>query len=157
MAVQKTKVTQRLALFEGPEQVKLRTWILLARTFYLIQRRVMSALAKRKMTLPQFDVLATLRFSDGVTQQELAERMLVTKGNICGLIDRLERLGWVERRTDSSDRRINHLHLTASGKKRIDSVLPEHDALVVEALRPLSMADAKTLQKLLTSLEESNT
>ena len=52
------------------------------------------------MTLPQFDVLATLWHGEGITQQELASRLLVTKGNVVGLIDRLCTAGLVERRAD---------------------------------------------------------
>src|SRR5436305_10663045 len=91
-------VSEPLALYESAPQVRLRTWVQLARTFYRIHRRIMSALARHDVTMPQFDILATLRFSEGVTQQELAERLLVTKGNVCGVLDRLEGLGWVSRR-----------------------------------------------------------
>src|SRR3954447_23520556 len=132
--------SKHLPIYESPEETRLRTWVQLARTFYLVQRGIVSALAQHKITLPQFDVLATLRFSEGVTQQELAERLLVTKGNVCGVLDRLERLGWVERRSDPEDRRANRLHLTAGGRRKVEMLLPRHDALVVESLGALSDA-----------------
>jgi DNA-binding MarR family transcriptional regulator len=156
MADRATTQPRRLPLYEGQEEVKLRTWVQLARTFYLVQRRVVSALSAHDMTMPQFDVLATLRFSEGGTQQELAERLLVTKGNVCGVLDRLERSGWVERRADPNDGRANRLHLTAVGKRKIDSVLPDHDALVLQSLRTLSAADAKSLRGLLTEVARAN-
>src|SRR4051794_20242664 len=96
-----------LPQYESAFEVKVRTWVQLARTFYLIQRRIMTMLAGHELTMPQFDVLATLRFSEGVTQQELAKRLLVTKGNVCGVLDRLEGLGWVQRRSDPKDARAN--------------------------------------------------
>jgi DNA-binding MarR family transcriptional regulator len=150
MAIQSSN--RRLALFEAEREIKLRTWVQLARTFYLFQRQVTALLFNQELTLPQFDVLATLRFSEGVTQQELADRLLVTKGNVCGVIDRLEKLRWVERRPDPADRRANRLHLTAAGKRKIDSVLPAHDDLVVRTLRTFSAADARTLRTLLEEL-----
>jgi DNA-binding MarR family transcriptional regulator len=128
----------------------------MARTFYRMQRRIVSALAGHEVTLPQFDVLATLRFGEGVTQQELAERLLVTKGNVCGVLDRLERLGWVERRPDPDDRRANRLYLTAAGRRKVDAVLPAHDALVLDATRALSDVDVRSLRGLLDRLERAN-
>src|SRR3954464_675080 len=123
-------ISRHLAIYESPDEARLRAWVQMSRTFYRVQRRIMSALAEHKITLPQFDVLATLRYSEGVTQQELAERLLVTKGNVCGVLDRLEALKWVERRQDAEDGRANRLHLTAAGRRKIDAVLPDHDAQV---------------------------
>src|SRR5678815_1161324 len=140
---------RHLPLLERPDEVRLRAWVQLARVFYRVQKRIVLALGRHDVTLPQFDVLATLRFSEGVTQQELAERLLVTKGNVCGVLDRLEALGWVERRPDPKDARANRLHLTAAGRRKIGAVLPEHDALVLRAMRECSDADVKSLRRLL--------
>ena len=148
--------SRELPLYEGQQDLKLRTWVQLARTFYLVQRRVVVTLARLDLTLPQFDVMATLRFGENVTQQELAERLLVTKGNVCGVVTRLEACGWVERRADPDDGRANRLRLTPAGRRKIESVLPEHDALVLEALSPLSAADAKSLRGLLEEVARAN-
>ena len=145
-----------MAVLESREEVRLRTWAQMVRTFYRVQRRIVSALAGHDVTLPQFDLLATLRFSEGVTQQELAERLLVTKGNVCGVLDRLERVGWVERRPDPNDRRANRLHLTPAGRRKVDAVLPRHDAVVLDAMRTLSDADVASLRALLETLERAN-
>src|SRR4051794_2456912 len=144
MAKPVSPIAARLPLYEGPDELRLRAWVQLVRTFSLVQRRIVAALGELDVTLPQFDVLATLRFSEGVTQQELAERLLVTKGNVCGVLDRLERLGWVERRPDPEDRRANRLHLTASGRRKVETLLPRHDALVVKSLDVLSDADVRS-------------
>jgi MarR family transcriptional regulator, organic hydroperoxide resistance regulator len=104
--------------------------------------------------MPQFDILATLRFSAGVTQQELAERLLVTKGNVCGVLDRLEGLGWVSRRADPQDKRVNRLYLTAGGQKKLDVLLPHHDALVLEALGALGDSEVKALRRMLELVEQ---
>jgi DNA-binding MarR family transcriptional regulator len=149
------KFTGVLTIYEDQEELRLRTWVQLARTFYRIHRRIMSALAGHDVTMPQFDILATLRFSAGVTQQELAERLLVTKGNVCGVLDRLEGLRWVERRPDPQDKRANRLYLTAAGRKKLDVLLPEHDALVLEAFKVLSDSDIKSLRQMLAAIEQN--
>ncbi|HWH70675.1 MAG TPA: MarR family transcriptional regulator [Candidatus Sulfotelmatobacter sp.] len=113
-------------------------------------------LARHELTLPQFDILATLRFSEGVTQQELAERLLVTKGNVCGILDRLEGIGWVERRPDAKDRRVNRLHLTGVGRAKVDSVFPDHNDVVMHTMRTLSAGDVRLLRGLLEQLERAD-
>ena len=145
----------RLTLLESPDELRRRAWVQLVRTVSLIQRRIVSTLSAHEITLPQFDVLATLRFSEGVTQQELAERLLVTKGNVCGVLDRLEALGWVQRKPDPKDRRANRVYLTAAGRKRVDVLLPEHDALVVSTLGALPDGGVKSLRNLLEELERA--
>ena len=121
----------------------------------LVERQIVAEIGGHALTLPQFDVIATLRFSEGVTQQELAERLLVTKGNVTGVLDRLENLGWVERRPDAQDRRANRLHLTAAGRRKIDAVMPAHDAIVLDAMRGVSDADVKTFRKVLEEIERA--
>ena len=59
----------------APQQLRLDLWVQIVRTFSRVQRVIVQALAAQEMTLPQFDLLATLRFNDGTTQQELAERL----------------------------------------------------------------------------------
>lgn len=153
MAGRVQESSNALPLFEGPNEARVRTWSQLIRTVHLLQRRIVSAMAVHEVTIPQFDILATLRFSEGVTQQELAERLLVTKGNVCGVIDRLERLGWMERRADPTDGRANRLYLTLLGRKKIQGLLEDHDALVLELLGPLNDGEVKTMRQLLAKLE----
>ncbi len=114
-----------LPVYEEPEAVRLRTWVQLAHTFYRIERSIAAALAEKELTMAQFDVLATLRYSQGLTQKELAETLLVTKGNVVGLLDRLQKLDLVERRVDPEDGRSNRVYLTKAGNLKIEGVLPE--------------------------------
>ena len=87
----------------------------LVRAYQLIMRRLEQALDCHGLSLPQFEVLAHLHFDGAITQNELAHRLLVTKGNVCGLIDRMEAAGLVERTADPADRRANRLRLTLRG------------------------------------------
>lgn len=144
-----------LAVVESPHQLRLRTWVQVVRTFTVVSRRISTLLSEHDVTLPQFDVLATLRYGEGVTQQELARQLLVTKGNVCGLLDRLERLRWVERRADAKDARANRLHLTAAGRRKIDVLLPAHDALVLEVLGTLTDTETRALRASLLAAEKA--
>jgi DNA-binding MarR family transcriptional regulator len=144
-----------LPLYEAPEDARRRAWVQTLRVTQLVERQIVAVLNRHGLTLPQFDVIATLRFSEGCTQQELAERLLVTKGNVTGVLDRLEALGWVERRPDPQDRRANRLHLTAAGRRKIGQVMPEHDALVLQVMSGVSDADVKAFRKVLGEIERA--
>lgn len=145
----------QLPVHEDAEQIALRTWVQFSRTYQLMQRRIVRTLAEHDITLAQFDVLATLHYSDGLTQQELAEWLLVTKGNVCGLLDRLEKAGWVSRRADARDGRTNRLHLTREGRTKVREVLPEHDALVVRTMGVLQGREPVQLREMLQRLEHA--
>jgi DNA-binding MarR family transcriptional regulator len=69
------------------------------------------------LTPPQFGLLAFLWQQDGLTQVELAERGQIDRTTIGGLIDRLEKMGLVERRQHPQDRRAYKIHLTERGKE----------------------------------------
>jgi DNA-binding MarR family transcriptional regulator len=81
-------------------------------------------LAEHGITGTQLNILMTLNAFDneGLSQQELSQKLVVTKSNVVGLIDRLEDRGYVERRAHAEDRRYNVLFLTNQGLKLIRSI-----------------------------------
>ena len=104
-------------LNEDPRSWDVKVWVTFARVYNRLEPGWVRPSRAHGLTLSQFDVLATLLHGEGITQQELAERLLVTKGNVCGLIDRVGAAGWVERRPDPEDRRANRLYLTDAGRR----------------------------------------
>ena len=127
----------------------MRTWIRLVQSVESVQQRLAKVLEAAGLTLAQFDVLANLGMGEGVTQQELAEKLLVTKGNVVGLLDRMELAGLVERRADPADRRANRIHLTRRGREALREAFPAHLAVIRGALGRLSAADRQALSRLL--------
>ena len=121
-----------------------------------LERRMADALSAHGLTLPQFDVLATLWHGEGITQQELAERLLVTKGNVVGLIDRVSLAGWVERRADPEDRRANRLYLTNAGRKLLARAWPDQIALSERIFGTLNEAELERMHEFLTRLEDAS-
>ena len=65
------------------------------------------------LTRSQWLVINRLHRRPGATQSELAEMLEVEKATAGRMVDRMEKKGWVERRPDAGDRRVNRLHLTA--------------------------------------------
>lgn len=107
-----------------------------------------------RITIPRFDLLASLHRHDGQTLAALSRDMLVTAGNVTGLVDRAERDGHVERRPDPTDRRLARVFLTASGRALIEEMIPAHDAQVHALLAKLPAAQRRELRKLLGNLRD---
>jgi len=118
-----------------------------------LERRMSESLSAHGTTLAQYDVLMTLWHGDGITQQELAERLLVTKANVVGLIDRVAAAGWVERRPDPEDRRANRIYLTDAGRKLADAAQPGQFALIRKIFGRLSEAELRQMHALLQRLD----
>lgn len=80
------------------------------------------------LTLPQFDVLAELSRAktEGFTFVELSRLLLVTSGNLTGIVDRLEAEGLVRRETDTRDRRLVRIVLTKKGRRLAEEIMPLH-------------------------------
>lgn len=114
-----------------------RVWFRLLR----LESRINTALASRLralgLTAPQCDVLTTLTEREGVSQQELAERLYVTKGNISGLIDRLVTSGLVERRTLAEDRRSHAIYLSSAGRRRAQEAIAMQREFVAQTFGQL--------------------
>jgi DNA-binding MarR family transcriptional regulator len=143
-------------LNEDPRGWEAKVITTLLRFHIRLERRMAEGLGVHGLTLPQFDVLATLWHGDGITQQELAERLLVTKGNVVGLIDRVSAAGWVERRPDPEDRRANRLYLTDTGRKLLAEAWPCQIALGQKVFGTLTQGELRLMHELLERLENAS-
>jgi DNA-binding MarR family transcriptional regulator len=97
------------------------------------------------LTSAQWQVLAQLFRRDGMTQVEVCDRTDLGAVTVSGLIDRLEAKGWVERRSDASDRRVKRIWLTPKADE-IHEVMTEHVGMLNDAcLKGLSEAERERL------------
>jgi DNA-binding MarR family transcriptional regulator len=131
------------------------SWYHLVRVFDKIHHGSIEQLAPYKLTPAQLNVLAQLDRHGAMSQQALADRLLVSKGNVCGLIDRLERRGLVERCADPDDRRVNVLHLSARGKALADEAIPAHEQYIRRQMSGLNPHEQQVLLTLLGRLDRS--
>lgn len=138
----------RPALLSPEPADPLRVWF----RFIRLNRRVTAAIGAELraigLSIPQFDVLSTLTEQEGLTQQELAARLYVTKGNVSGLIDRLVEAGLVERRASPGDRRSHALHLTGEGEAVAARGLAAQADYVARTLGQLGMEDLAAFEAL---------
>ena len=124
-------------------------WLQLIRSYEHFHAQVATLLQERGLTVPQFEVLSTLASTSCANQQELADRLRMTKGNLVGLIDRLTERGWAEREQVPGDRRVNRVKITEAGTTLIQTVLPEQAKVVESMLSSLDISEVETLAQLL--------
>jgi DNA-binding MarR family transcriptional regulator len=132
----------------------LRLWLRLLTCTHLVEIRVRKALmAKFKMTLPRFDLMAQLeRAPEGLQMGELSRRMLVTGGNVTGIVDQLERAGLTARTEDPADRRVYRVKLTKEGRRLFAQMAAEHEAWIVELFAGIPKREQRALAESLSRL-----
>ena len=104
-------------------------------------------------TRSQWLVLRRLGRKPGASQSELAEMMEVEKATAGKIIDKLEEYGWLERRADETDRRINRIYMTKRGQAVHDTIGPLAEAMVEEELSGLTSAERELLTDLMISVK----
>ncbi|CAG4885278.1 Putative Transcriptional Regulator, MarR family [Georgfuchsia toluolica] len=108
-----------------------------------------------KLTPPQFDVIATLGNTQGMTFRELGERTLITKGTLTGVVDRLEAKGIVSRESCPEDGRATIVRLTRQGDKIFDRAFPAHISHLREAFGQVCEQELAVLEQGLSSLRKA--
>lgn len=98
------------------ELPRFHNWIAVARVHALWKKVFTEALAPLGIQLAHYDVLANVFHYPGLTQQQLAEKLLVGRSAMSMLLPELERRALIERRGDEADRRVRRLWLTAAGE-----------------------------------------
>lgn len=128
----------------------------LVEAYFAFVDRDAATIRAHGLTHSQFDVIATLGNTPGMTCRELSEKTLVTRGTLTGVLDRLESRGVVARLPLPNDRRSIHVRLTDQGERLFRRSFPA----VVGAMRPyferaLGAREAETLRRLLAKLKQS--
>lgn len=129
-------------------------WLRLARVFQKIDRTSVDLLRQWDLSVAQFDVLVQVGNADGLTQQQLADRLLVTKGNVCQLLDRMEERGLLVRKQEG---RANRIHLTEKGRDLRTETLPAQERLIEGIFSALPRAQQTALLATLRRLDHTLT
>ena len=105
---------------------------------------------KMGLTGPQFDIIATLGNTPGMTCGELGEKTLITKGTLTGVLDRLEGKGLVTRVVSKDDRRSFTVKLTRQGQACFESVFPDQLNFLNQYFSQLSTEERATIESSMT-------
>ncbi len=124
---------------------RFRNWIEVPKA-YLVARQLLSeGLATIDLDLPRYDVLATTLRFPGMTQQELADKLLIGRSNLSMLLPDMEKKDFLERREDIADRRLKRLFLTVTGEDLARRGLRIHVKLVNHMMAPSSEEECQAL------------
>jgi DNA-binding MarR family transcriptional regulator len=136
---------------------ELRLWLRLLTCTTLIEGTVRSRLRERfDVTLPRFDLMAQLdRAPDGMTLSDVSKRMMVSNGNVTGLVERLVESGHLDRRTSDSDRRVQVIRLTKTGRAEFRRMAAEHETWIAQVFSDLTPKDVRELMRLLAKAKGS--
>lgn len=130
----------------------LATWVRFMRVSTKMARQETQLLRTLGMSAAHFDVLVQTWQHEGLTQQELSQRLLVTKGNVCYLVDKLEAEHLLERRSEG---KTNRLFLTVKGRAVLEDTLPIHDQMIETVFAVLTPEEQRTLRGLLRKLDKA--
>jgi MarR family 2-MHQ and catechol resistance regulon transcriptional repressor len=152
--IDKTKTVEEVAPREwSPSQeTALRLWIALARCYATYSKAVSCKVQEYGLTTPQFGIIEALHHLGPLSLGELADKLLVTGGNVTYVMDRLEEQGLVVRERSPTDRRIVQAKLTARGQELISKVFPGHAAYIEELAGHLEPGEREELRRLLKKL-----
>ncbi|WP_156164392.1 MarR family transcriptional regulator [Bradyrhizobium sp. LTSP885] len=123
----------------------------LGEVFRLIRVYADKEASRYGITRAQWAVLSKVERSEGMKQTELAELLEMQPITLTRLIDKLSNAGWIERRSDQTDRRVNRLYLKKAARPLLGKLAGLRSELTATALEGISPADA---HRLLTQLDQ---
>jgi DNA-binding MarR family transcriptional regulator len=140
------KARERCAASPASRQ-RLRLWLRLLRATRAIEAELRERLRVQfSITLPQFDVLAALARQDaGITMTELSRMLIVSNGNVTGIIDRLVADRLVTRQSSPDDRRSFLVRLTPKGQAAFAEVARAHQQWIDKMLSDFDGDEAETI------------
>lgn len=154
-----TTIDSETKAAETPEDHgdEIRLWLRLLTCTTLIEGEIRSRLrAQFDVTLPRFDLMAQLdKTPDGMTLSDVSKRMMVSNGNVTGLVERLVDSGHVDRRTSLEDRRVQVIRLTRQGRAEFRKMAAEHEAWIADIFGDLGAKDVGDLMRLLAKTKAS--
>ena len=138
-----------------PREPHLTTLAALVRCYQAFEAFSSSHIRALGLTPPQFDIIATLGNTAGMTFRELGEKTLITKGTLTGVVDRLEERALVRRVGLASDRRCTRVELTEAGDALFQRIFPLHMAYCRPAFERLTPAERASLEAGLDALRRA--
>jgi MarR family 2-MHQ and catechol resistance regulon transcriptional repressor len=135
--------------------ISVELWQSVSTVYRTAIKRLNRRLSEDKISFSQFSILRAIGKFGPMPMSRLSEHMLVAPANITGLVDRLERKGYVERKRDSGDRRLFRIELTEKGRRTYETIAHQFWIYVRHVFSPLSDSERKLLLGLLARVRKS--
>ncbi len=139
------------------EHREIRLWLRMLTSTTMIEKQIRERLRREfGSTLPRFDVMAALnRHPQGLAMGALSRWLMVSNGNVTGIINRLADEGLIQRERRPDDRRSTYVALTERGRQEFAAMSDRHERWLKEFFADLDPAEVLTLQALLGRVKES--
>lgn len=143
-------------MHELPRPQGFLTWLQVVRCYQKASRRLSERLLPLDLSNAQLDVLANLLAGpeEGMTQEQLGQRLLVTKGNVSGMLDRLGERNLVERRPHPEDRRSKLVQLTLQGRLVAEKAVTLQRQFIAELMEVVSASELERLAVIMEHVEQ---
>ncbi|WP_311764960.1 MarR family winged helix-turn-helix transcriptional regulator [Paenibacillus agricola] len=125
-------------------------WFRLSRFYNQSIRETNQHLKKWDISAAQFDIIAQVGAAGRIRQQDLADKLVVTKGNITQLLHKVELLGWIQR---EQDWKTKYVSLTKAGQALFDQIVPVQEHFQAAQFDKLTPSEQKQLLELLKKLK----
>lgn len=130
-----------------------RTLRHLAGCYQSFERFASNDIRRFGLTTGQFDIIATLGNTRGMTPKSLCQQTLITKGTMTGVIDRLENKGLLQRKRSEADGRSLIVSLTPHGQQLFEDIFPQHQHTLEQAFNELSEKQRQDIDQALLTLK----
>ena len=139
------------------EKEGLRLWLRIVSCTQMVEQEIRTMLREKfDMTLPRFELLSALdRVPDGLTMGELSRWLMVSKGNVTGIAERLSEDGFIRREPTPTDRRSFVVTLTGKGRKTYKKMELEYEELLDKLFNDLTLDDSDMFAGMLAKIKES--
>lgn len=135
-----------------PTATALKLWVVLSRSHDALVEVLKADIERHDLTPAEFAVMEALHHKGPLLLGEIQKHILVSSGGMTFLVDRLAKRGFAERQDCPSDRRARYAALTKKGEKLMNSIFPEHAAVIRDAMKGLTAAEQRQLTALLKTL-----
>jgi len=133
---------------------RFRNWIAVIRADKAVVRAVAQALAPLGMKIHHLDILTNLYRHPGLSQLELANRLLVTRSNMTMVLPQMAKAGWLRREADARDKRVTRLYLTDKGEAALYPALEAYQGIIDRVLSLSSEAECDQMGEVMRRVAE---
>ncbi len=154
---EQVKAAQRRVHATPERHRELRLWLRMLTSTSMLEKQIRERLRTEfNTTLPRFDVMAAVyRCKEGLRMGELSRWLMVSNGNVTGIINRLADEGLIRREQRPDDKRSTYVALTGKGEREFEAMSASHEGWMRSFFAGLSEAEMLTLQDLLGRVKES--
>lgn len=131
---------------------RFRNWIAVARACHVMGQTLSRELQPLDIKPPHLDILINLYRTPGISQQDLADKLLVGRSNLSMLLPQMEKRGLLVRRSDPRDRRVLRLELTPEGIELTEQAITIQSALIERTMKTATLEECNLVGSVMTRM-----